>query len=72
LWHNSHVTNQITLNTVMIPWLQGNEIINYRTQKSNQQNYYVIKQIQGSVSTWTQTITMQEFESFHPPLNWSN
>lgn len=70
LWHNSHITNQITLNTVMIPWLQGNEIINYKTQKSGQQNYYVIKQIQGSVSTWTQTITMQEFESLNPPLNW--
>ena len=72
LWHNSHITNQITLNNIMIPWLQGNEIVNYRTQKTNQQNYYVIKQVQGSVSTWTQTITMQEFESFDPPYEWYN
>jgi hypothetical protein len=54
----------------MIPWLQGNEIVDYIYQKTGQQEYYVIKQIQGSVSTWTQTITMQQFESFEIPNDW--
>ena len=65
-WKKTRLNDVITLNILMIPWLIGNEKISYRRQKVNLTDDYIIKQINGSVSSWTQTLTMSKFYPLYP------
>lgn len=65
-WKKTRLNDVITLNILMIPWLIGNEKISYKRQKVDLTDDYIIKQINGSVSSWTQTITMSKFYPLYP------
>jgi hypothetical protein len=65
-WKVARINDNLTINCLMIPWLEGNEKVEYQLQKTNEINEYIIKQITGSVSTWQQSITMQKFYPLYP------
>ena len=65
-WKVARINDNLTINCLMIPWLEGNEKVEYQSQKTNEINEYIIKQISGSVSTWQQSITMQKFYPLYP------
>ena len=65
-WKATRLNDTITINNIMIPWLVGNEKVEYKQLETNIVNNYIIKQISGSVTTWTQTITMSKFYPLYP------
>lgn len=65
-WKSARIDEVLTLNCLMIPWLEGNEKVEYQLQKTGVIDNYIIKQISGSVSNWTQTLTMQKFYPYIP------
>lgn len=66
LWKATRLNDVLTLNTLMVPWLAGNEKIRYTSKTSNVASDYIIKQISGSFSSWTETITASKFYPLYP------
>lgn len=66
LWKATRLNDVLTLNTLMVPWLAGNEKIRYTSKTSNVTSDYIIKQISGSFSSWTETITASKFYPLYP------
>lgn len=66
LWKATRLNDVLTLNTLMVPWLAGNEKIRYTSKASNTTSDYIVKQISGSFSSWTETITASKFYPLYP------
>ena len=55
----------ITLNTLVIPWLEVNTKVSYTPKYNNTTNQYIVKSISWSVGTGTMTLVLYKFlESF--------
>lgn len=65
-WKATRLNDNVSINIISIPWLVGNEKISYSRQKIDTVDEYIIKQINGSITNWTQTITMSKFYPLYP------
>lgn len=65
-WKATRLNDTITLNIISIPWLVGNEKISYSRQRLDTIDNYIVKQISGSITNWTQTLTLSKFYPLYP------
>lgn len=65
-WLVSRLTDTITLETVIIPFLEVNQKIQYRKLSDGSIDSYIIKSISYSFTEGTMTITMMKFYELDP------
>lgn len=67
-WRTTRLNSSATIDIVAIPWLMGNEKIEYTKKVSRVTDTYLIKQITGSTKEWTQNLTLVKFYPLIPDV----
>lgn len=67
-WKSSRLTDTITLTTLLIPWLDVNQKVEYTTLSTNETNQYITKTITFDFTSGIQTITMCRFYPLYPNI----
>ena len=65
-WQSARTTYSLSLNTVYVPFLYGNEKIQYRLKSTNEVKEWIVKKISGSWLSGTMSITLAEFYPLYP------
>ena len=60
-WKSVRLTDNITLTTLLMPWLDVNTKCSYRVQNSAETKQYIIKSVSHDFSGMTSSITMMSF-----------
>lgn len=68
-WQNSRLTDIITIQTLLIPFLDVNTKVSYRPQRDKEAHEYIVKNISHDLGSMTSSITMYRF---YPLLNSNN
>lgn len=61
-WKSAKVGSTMSLNMVYIPWLQGNEKVEFRLSESGELKQWIVKSITSSHPHSTMTLTLEEFQ----------
>ena len=65
-WQSARTTYSLTLNSVYVPFLYGNEKIRYRLKGTNEIKEWIVKKISGSWLSGTMSISLAEFYPLYP------
>ena len=65
-WQLARTTYSLSLNTVYVPFLYGNEKIQYRLKSTNEVKEWIVKKISVSWLSGTMSITLAEFYPLYP------
>lgn len=65
-WLKSRLIDSLTLETVIIPFLESNKKVQYRKESDGLIDPYIIKNISYSFSSGTMTLTMSKFYELDP------
>lgn len=60
-WKNCRLTDNITITTALLPFLDVNKKVSYRRSDSDVEHQYIISSISHDFSGFTTTITMYRF-----------
>lgn len=60
-WKNCRLTDQITITTALLPFLDVNKKVSYKPENSEEERQYIIKSINHDFTGYTSTITMYRF-----------
>lgn len=60
-WKNSRLTDQISITTALLPFLDVNKKVSYQRSDSDREDQYVISSVSHDFSGYTSTITMYRF-----------
>lgn len=60
-WKNCRLTDNITITTSLLPFLDVNKKVSYKPSDSDTENQYIISSISHDFSGYTTTITMYKF-----------
>ena len=60
-WKNSRLTDNITITTALLPFLDVNKKVSYRRSDSDKEQQYIISSVSHDFSGYTSTITMYRF-----------
>lgn len=60
-WKNSRLTDQITITTALLPWLDVNKKVSYRPANCDETRQYIIKSISHDFASFTTSVTMMRF-----------
>lgn len=60
-WKNCRLTDNITITTALLPFLDVNKKVSYKPSDSDQEHQYIINSISHDFSGYTTTITMYRF-----------
>lgn len=60
-WKNCRLTDNITITTVLLPFLDVNKKVSYKRSDSNVEQQYIISSISHDFTNYTSTITMYRF-----------
>lgn len=60
-WKNCRLTDNITITTVLLPFLDVNKKVSYRRSDSDREYQYIISSVSHDFSGYTTTITMYRF-----------
>lgn len=66
---HTNLQQQLNLTTLIIPWLDVNWKITYKSENSDDVLSYIIKSISGSTKDGTMTISMVRFYPDYPEIN---
>lgn len=79
LWKNCRLTDSITLNMHMIPWLDVNEKVKYApeylksdAEKSNIAVEWIIKKIDKNIGEGTMNVTLSRYYPYYPYITYEN
>jgi hypothetical protein len=61
-WKSARVGSTITLESVYIPWLQGNEKIQFTSSDTGETKQWVVKSINTSYPHSTMSLVLEEFQ----------
>lgn len=67
-WKNSRLTDNITITTVLLPFLDVNKKVSYKRSDSDRKHQYIISSISHDFSGYTTTITMYRFYPLYETL----
>ncbi len=67
-WKNSRLTDSITLTTILLPFLDVNKKVSYKSSDSDVDHQYIISSISHDFSGYTTTITMYRFYPLYEML----
>ena len=65
LWKSSRVNDSITLEMILVPWLDVNMKIEYKKQNESTPHQYIIKSIESDIGSCTMTITAMRFYNLY-------
>lgn len=74
-WRTTRLNSSAVIDIVAIPWLMGNEKIQYTKKVDGVTSEYLIKQITGTTKDWVQTLNLVKFYPLVPQIiqsNWSD
>lgn len=71
-WKTARLTDNITLQTVLMPFLDVNSKVSYRMQNSTETKQYIIKNISHDFSGLTSSITMMTFYPLYESRSTNN
>ena len=60
-WKNSRLTDNITITTILLPFLDVSKKVSYKRSDSNAEYQYIISAVSHDFSSFTSTITMYRF-----------
>lgn len=66
-WKNARLTDNITITTALLPWLDVNRKVSYRPQDESETHQYIIKSVSHDFAGYTSTITMYRFYPLYEP-----
>lgn len=64
-WKAARLTDNITLTTILMPFLDVNTKVSYRMQNSDEIKQYIIKNVSHDFASLTSTITMMTFYPYY-------
>lgn len=67
-WKNCRLTDNITITTALLPFLDVNKKVSYRRSDSDREHQYVISSVSHDFSGFTSTITMYRFYPLYDML----
>lgn len=67
-WKNSRLTDQITITTALLPFLDVNKKVSYQRSDADQEYQYIITSVSHDFSAYTSTITMYRFYPLYETL----
>ncbi len=67
-WKNCRLTDNITITTVLLPFLDVNKKVSYKRSDSDVEHQYIISSISHDFSGYTTTITMYRFYPLYEML----
>lgn len=67
-WKNSRLTDNITITTALLPFLDVNKKVSYKRSDSDVEHQYIISSISHDFSGFTTTITMYRFYPLYETL----
>lgn len=67
-WKNCRLTDNITITTALLPFLDVNKKVSYRRSDSDVEHQYIISSISHDFSGYTSTITMYRFYPLYETL----
>lgn len=67
-WKNCRLTDNITITTVLLPFLDVNKKVSYKRSDSDTEQQYIISSVSHDFSGYTSTITMYRFYPLYESL----
>ena len=67
-WKNCRLTDNITITTALLPFLDVNKKVSYRRSDSDREHQYIISSVSHDFSGFTSTITMYRFYPLYDML----
>lgn len=67
-WKNSRLTDNITITTALLPFLDVNKKVSYKRSDSEREHQYVISSVSHDFARFTTTITMYRFYPLYDTL----
>lgn len=67
-WKNSRLTDNITITTALLPFLDVNKKVSYRRSDSDREHQYIISSVSHDFAGFTTTITMYRFYPLYENL----
>lgn len=55
----------LTLNSILIPWLDVNKKVEYTSKRTKEKNIYMVQTINFDIVAWTMSVTLNEFYSYY-------
>ena len=71
-WKNSRLTDNITITTALLPFLDVNKKVTYRRSDTDSEQSYIISSISHDFAGYTSTITMYRFYPLYETLQKEN
>lgn len=65
-WKNCRLTDQITVTTALLPFLDVNKKVSYKRSDSDRESQYIISSVSHDFSGYTSTISMYRFYPLYP------
>ena len=67
-WKNCRLTDNITITTALLPFLDVNKKVSYKRSDSDREHQYIISSVSHDFSSYTTTITMYRFYPLYEML----
>ena len=67
-WKNCRLTDNITITTALLPFLDVNKKVSYKRSDSDREHQYIISSVSHDFSSYTTTITMNRFYPLYEML----
>lgn len=68
-WKNCRLTDNITITTALLPFLDVNKKVSYKRSDSDIEHQYIISSVSHDFSAYTTTITMYRFYPLHETIS---
>ena len=68
VWKSARLTDSITINTVLIPFLYENIKVQYKSIRTGETAEYIIDKVSHSFDSYTTSIQMHKFYSAYPTI----
>ena len=65
-WQSARLSYSLTLNTIFVPFIYGNEKIGYTLKSTGEYKEWIIKSVSGSWMSGTMSISLAEFYPLYP------
>ncbi len=65
-WLKTRLSSSISLQLLAVPWISGNEKVEYTVKQSGETKQYIVKRISGSTKSWIQNWEMIQFFPDYP------
>lgn len=69
-WKATRLQDDITLETLFVPWLDVNQKVEYKSIATGETHQYLIRKIQVNPQSGTMSLSLARFYSLYPWMDW--